>query len=490
MRLLPCLAQFIAMHVDCSQLHSLWSPHLTPEEVATAHLAFHQGVLCDMQARLAVLPLHTLWQAQYSATVLEPGTQMEAPDYSGSSHAIAAMNALFDRLPDLDAKQALLEHFVLLALRRAAAQLGCRQVLVGDTTNRCAERVLSSVAQGNGYGVGLQAALMDNRFHSSGFGDASGDAGVLFVRPLADAEQKEVQLFCRWAAPSAMPATASVPYLFTPTFFTKAPPRSSVRQAVASLVAMLQASFPSSAFNVLRTVKKLARPEGLSLPGKADVRARRARERRRVAAVLQASQGTPSEAAAAPTPDVPCDAGSTTPAAAQPGLSNTAFVPCPLCGNLLNGVELARLRETPRDLRSALCYGCRTWSEAGGASLPQDTAGLPVAMLPDILHAVQAGEWLHLSAEQAAAATAAQMPMATAESAAELARAGAPAAQESEPVQARAAEPMSRAAMRAAIEAYMLLPEDAEEGVGADEAGLSGPAHASISAGATAGDQE
>ncbi len=427
------------------------------------------------------------------------------------------MNRFFESLPGVDAKQGMLEHLTLVALRTGAEALGVHNVLLGDTANRCAERVLAAVAHGAGNSIALDVATMDVRHHLRGVqGTQALDGeteqsptGVTFMRPLADTERKEIALYARWSWPELRDGVAmvggtpvsgarSAPSFFAPSYFTALPPRSSLYQAVANLASMLQASFPNSVFNVLRTTHKLQLPQGVVAGTKPEHHAKRHRVRDRILAkrAQTASEGgaDDAEGGADEAAAGAAAAADTTASAKQPAAqtvvhgdvlaANTSYVPCPLCGGILTGVELSRAiaPSAGRTLNDLVCFRCRAWlpNVAGGAgasdapsggpvaALLQRAPGLPAALAPDLAHAASASQWAQLTAEQQQEAQLAAIPMRTAESAAALARslAAAPAGGEgaaetpSEPVAgsppARHAAPMPRAEMQAAIAEYML----------------------------------
>ena len=436
------------------------------------------------------------------------------------------MNALFAALPGVDARQSMLEHLTLVALRCAAEAMGIHNVLLGDTANRCAERVLAAVAHGAGNSIALDVATLDVRHHLRGVrGTAALDGetehsstGVTFMRPLADTERKEIALYARWSWPElrdsvamvgGSPAidTRSAPSFFAPSFFTALPPRSSLYQAVANLASMLQASFPNSVFNVLRTTHKLQLPHGVVAGAKPEHHAKRHRVRDRILA-KRTQQDSSSEAppaadgAAAAAGEestaVPSAPPATVAAHALPhsGAStqhgdlleqNTSYVLCPLCGGVLTGVELSRAvgaGHAPQ-LDSIVCFKCRAWlpsmqtpcvqstpADGALASLLQSSAAFPVALAADIAHAASAPQWAKLSDEQQQEAALASIPMRTAESAAALARslaAGGVSAEEGgaaaavHPQTSEAAKPMSRAEMQASIADFMLEGYESDE---------------------------
>ena len=171
-------------------------------------------------------------------------------------------------------------------------------------------------------------------------------------------------------------------------------------------------------------------------------------------------------------------------------VKNNAYVPCPLCGGVLTGVELQRTKAAGSApcLADITCFRCRAWLpsfikeaklDASKPSLPQEVAGLPLALAPDIAHAATASSWARLSPEQLEEARMADIPMCTAESAVALARSlaaavpipaapvghamVAPREDENASTGVSASQPMSRGAMQSAIADCMLDGWDAEE---------------------------
>jgi len=425
------------------------------------------------------------------------------------------MNAFFAALPGVDARQGMLEHLTLVALRCAAEALGMHNVLLGDTANRCAERVLAAVAHGAGNSIALDVATMDVRHHLRGVSGSmalqgeteASPTGVTFMRPLADTERKEIALFARWSWPdlrgsvdlvggTPVDDARSAPSFFAPSFFTSLPPRSSLYQAVANLASMLQASFPNSVFNVLRTTYKLKLPHGVIAGTKPEHHAKRHRVRDRILAKRAQEGGTAAEEGGG-NADAPKSGGAAAEAGAQPQdqpsakstqhgevlAQNTSYVPCPLCGGVLTGVEMQRAitRGGSPALDSIVCFRCRAWLPAmhstgqssGDAAndgplqqLLLQSACFPVALAADIAHAASAAQWAVLCEEQKHEADIAGISMRTAESAAALARSLAAAAAPEPPQAAEqpaahapaasVAVPMSRREMQASIAQFML----------------------------------
>ena len=145
-----------------------------------------------------------------------------------------ALHSSLASLKDASARQELLLQVRRSVLLAAAAQLGCRKILTGETGSRLAVELLSGVAGGVG------AALP----HRVGFRD-SRDSSVTILRPMRELTVKEVYLYGAfqqletWHGQEAAPADT-------------------IRRVTQEFLFGLQENFPSTIPTVNRTGDKLS----------------------------------------------------------------------------------------------------------------------------------------------------------------------------------------------------------------------------------------
>lgn len=112
-------------------------------------------------------------------------------------------------------------------------------ILSGDNGVRCCCRALGDLARGRGARIP----------ESSGFRGTSVLAGVQFLRPIRCLLPKETLLYCR---------QQGIPFASLPTFNGYGGPWRSLNTVLEAFMTQLMGQFPSTPFNVLNSVTKLA----------------------------------------------------------------------------------------------------------------------------------------------------------------------------------------------------------------------------------------
>jgi hypothetical protein len=118
-----------------------------------------------------------------------------------------------------------------------ALDLKSNIVLLGENGTRLAEKILDETAKGRGFSLPLNLQLKDERY---------GD--VIFGLPMREILAKQSALYAH---------ILKLETFFLPTFITKKRSKQSITSLTASLVARLQADFPSTASTVVRTGLKV-----------------------------------------------------------------------------------------------------------------------------------------------------------------------------------------------------------------------------------------
>lgn len=282
--------------------------------------AWAAGAQVDLpDATRAQKALPNVDEAALDAAVAALDAHLAAARAAPAAAAAAArLHSLFAAARSLDAR-ARLQTAVLercLAATAGAACVAAGHVLLGETMDRAAVRLLQATVEGGGYTAPLGAGALDTRYAApvtaaealtstteavavstaaAAAGTAStasaaahspklhlpfrwyaarsaeterarerreGEAlprpdtahgGALLCRPLADVESREAALLVRYGG---IADAAPCP----PRMLTLAPPRSSIAAATAALLGGLQASFPNTVHNMTRTLRKAPLP--------------------------------------------------------------------------------------------------------------------------------------------------------------------------------------------------------------------------------------
>lgn len=173
---------------------------------------------------------------------------------------------------------------------------------------------------------------------------ASSAIGVRLVRPLLDIERKELVLYCtykglhlldvsmRTSDVSGSGGSGSGEALFLPSYTTAAPARSAISRSTLQVLAGLQAAYPATVHNVVRTARKLTA---------ATEEAAEAADGAAAAAAAPSAQAASAATAATVTDAVPVKAVCRVCAAPlPPSHTGTAGCTCYPCSRLLEAAPL------------------------------------------------------------------------------------------------------------------------------------------------------
>lgn len=147
------------------------------------------------------------------------------------------LRALMDSLKSVSAKEDLIKSLRQKILIDLALKKGYSKVMLGDCSTRLAVRLLTDIAQGRGAHVAMDTAFADNRCND-----------ITIVRPIRDFSSKEVAMFN---------ILNNVPSVFIPRITTKAADSVSIEHLTERFVTGLQAEYPSTTSNIMRTGEKL-----------------------------------------------------------------------------------------------------------------------------------------------------------------------------------------------------------------------------------------
>lgn len=123
----------------------------------------------------------------------------------------------------------------------AAKQLGFSKILTAESSTRLAVRILSDVAQGRGSQLSLDTGISDER-----------NPSVMFMRPVRELNAKELAIYNN---------LFGVTSVFMPKLTTKTVMTTSIERLSETFVTGLQADFPSTVSNIVRTSAKLGAPD-------------------------------------------------------------------------------------------------------------------------------------------------------------------------------------------------------------------------------------
>lgn len=257
----------------------------------------------------AIVPLESLWMTNPEYYYVSSEKDL-ANCVIGSSlwydtaesdriQASKKLNNLLGSFKGLDAKGDIVKGLIRRCLRVLGKTLGIGKVLLGDNSLTVARYVLDLTVKGRGYSLlseisdrdfrhapssakniaqdsvstdinSLIMSVQDSRSlmsllrrcinrqvpvqsnaHKDGGLTATEEGELIFTRPFSSFEPKELYFYCRWH---------KLHIGFVPTFETKCEPRSSLTQACESLIQQLQAAFPGTVHNVMKTASKLEPP--------------------------------------------------------------------------------------------------------------------------------------------------------------------------------------------------------------------------------------
>lgn len=154
-----------------------------------------------------------------------------------ASPLVDQLNRLFAFARSTDAKVDLYNSLLRQLCLQAARQVKATKVLLASTANRSAMQAIEMVTKARGHSMSVEMSTLDWRH-----GDVS------LCHPLRDVELKEVALCVRYLA---------LDTVWTPSFLTMTSRTDSLGGLVEDFMATLQAGFPSTIHNVLRTAVKV-----------------------------------------------------------------------------------------------------------------------------------------------------------------------------------------------------------------------------------------
>lgn len=147
------------------------------------------------------------------------------------------IKSLFASIKSLTAKEDMLNRLRQRLLMEVAQVEGYSKVMTAHCGTRLAVNLLSDISQGRGAQVAMDTAFSDTR------------SSVILVRPIRDFSSKEVAMY------NSLHGVESV---FIPTLTTKTPEGSSIEHLTEAFVTGLQADYPSTVSNIMRTGEKLS----------------------------------------------------------------------------------------------------------------------------------------------------------------------------------------------------------------------------------------
>ncbi|XP_061196246.1 cytoplasmic tRNA 2-thiolation protein 2-like [Saccostrea echinata] len=147
------------------------------------------------------------------------------------------LKVLLNSLKSVTAKEDLIKSLRQNILIDLACKKGYSKVMLGHCSTRLAVHLLTDIAQGRGAHVAMDTAFADTRC-----------SDITIVRPIRDFSSKEVTMYN---------ILNNVPTVFIPTITTKAPDSASIEHLTEKFVTGLQADYPSTTSNIMRTGEKL-----------------------------------------------------------------------------------------------------------------------------------------------------------------------------------------------------------------------------------------
>lgn len=140
-------------------------------------------------------------------------------------------------------RQEILDYVRMKILANWARVNDCEMILMGDCADRTAVHLVSQVCTGRGFEMPSRSQYIQSRF------------GCVFGYPLRDITFRDILLFNRHRKLEAVPAT---------TFTTlKSIKQGGIAHLCENFIFELQAKFPGTVANVLRTAEKLIAAENL-----------------------------------------------------------------------------------------------------------------------------------------------------------------------------------------------------------------------------------
>ena len=279
---------------------------------------------------------------------------LEKPDAARLASLRSQLQRLWSSTAFGTVREQLLERLRAELLARAALQLGCRLLLLGDTETRLAVSLLAALAGGRGAHAHQQTALADQRHGPR----------LLVLRPLRELSAKQVALFAHHCGVRYAPGVG---------LDTKAPASASIGRATEEFVLGLQASFPATVSTVYRTGTKLSAAGTLAedcalcrLPLDTGGGAASALQATRFSQLVSASGPDRFDySQIAATPATASDSAGALPPDGSDGDCSTASTRCAAPGGCCGGTGCGSAAgRTPRkptrdELLERLCYGCQ-----------------------------------------------------------------------------------------------------------------------------------
>ncbi|XP_060080255.1 cytoplasmic tRNA 2-thiolation protein 2-A-like [Ylistrum balloti] len=197
------------------------------------HTRYLEEALClDQDGLLPKADLSSLTEADQSSFCT-------AAIHSNSlDRARTEIKSLFSSIKSLTAREDMLNKLRQRLLMEVAKVQGYSKVMTGHCGTRLAVNLLSDISQGRGSHVAMDTAFSDTRYPD-----------IMFVRPIRGFSSKEVAMY------NALHGVESV---FLPTLTTKTHEGSSIEHLTEAFVTGLQADYPSTISNIMRTGEKLS----------------------------------------------------------------------------------------------------------------------------------------------------------------------------------------------------------------------------------------
>lgn len=169
---------------------------------------------------------------------VRPGLSSDAQRvYQTDEGAEKLLKSTLDGIKSVSAKEDFICSLRQKILLEIARHCGYSKVMLGSSGTQLAVKLLTNISTGRGKCAAMEAAFADRRH---------GD--ILFLRPLRDFSSKEVAIYNN---------LHNVDTVFIPTLTTKADKGVSIEHLTESFVTGLQADFPSTVSNIMRTGEKL-----------------------------------------------------------------------------------------------------------------------------------------------------------------------------------------------------------------------------------------
>jgi len=162
---------------------------------------------------------------------------LDSDQASSTQKNAKLLNDLLSSAQSLTTKENLLDTLRTQMLLRCAVDTQHSKILVGDSSNRLACRLLSDITQGRGANVANQISFGDSRF---------GD--VMILRPMREFLSKEIAFYNR---------LNNIEPTVLPNLTTKSTGSASLDRLTEEFIEGLQAEFPQTVSTVFRTGNKL-----------------------------------------------------------------------------------------------------------------------------------------------------------------------------------------------------------------------------------------